>query len=210
MDSLKQFSLDAMKQISLDTMKRAGVVGAIVVGTALGMTILWPHGKDTPPGALPTAANASPAPDVAAVAEPPAVTLVSAAPWEASEPGHKKARESARDAALKSLGVPMATFCKAEARRKLVGTLGNYLAQRDMQQRQYAANWGDAGQGYIASAWGSEADARVETLMRTVYKAGYFSVDDFKPAQRSAAASLVAGVKQKTGKPCASSKPSSV
>jgi hypothetical protein len=204
MDSLKQFSLDAMKKVSLDTMKRAGVVGAIVIGTALGMTILWPHSKDTPPGALPTAANASPVPAVAAVAEPPAVTLVSAAPWEASEPDHRKTRDSARDAALKSLGLPMATFCKAEARRKLIGTLGNYLAQRDMQQRQYAANWGDAGQGFIASAWGSEADARVETLMRTVYKAGYFSVDDFKPAQRPTAAKVLAGVKLKTGKPCAS------
>jgi hypothetical protein len=204
MDSLKQFYLDTMKKISVDTMKRSALGGAVIVGTALVFTLLWPDGKSTPPAALPTAANASPVPAVAAVAEPPAVTLVSAAPWEASEPDHRRTRESARDAALKSLGPPMSTFCKADARRKLVGTLGNYLAQRDLQQLQYASNWGEAGQGFIASAWSSEADTRVEELMRTVYKAGYFSVDDFKPAQRPGVAKLVAGVKQKAGKPCAS------
>src|SRR5262249_16341877 len=190
----------------VNTVKRPVLGGVAVVAAVIGGSLLWAQqGKSTPtPVPAKAVANSTPAAKAPAMAAntPQAATPVAADPWAATELKQKKARESARDTALHSLALPQPQFCRAEGRRNLVNAPVTYFDQRGTQQRQYASNWGDAGKGFIASAWGSAADQQVEAKMRTVYAAGYFRLNDFRPSQREAMTKLLSEVKQARGNPC--------
>src|SRR5262245_39147790 len=119
--------MDSSKENQLDKMKGPVVLGAAAIATIVGVGILWQQSKSSPTATPATVAKASiapaamsPAPVVASLATTPVPKPVVAEPWTASERDQKKVRETARDNALKTLGQPMATFCKPEARRDLV------------------------------------------------------------------------------------------
>ena len=198
--------MDTPQNVLMNTVKHPVLVGVAVVAAVIGGSLLWAQqGKSTPtPVPAKAVANSTPsamAPTMAAAA-PTAMTPVAADPWAAIERTQKKSRESARDAALNALAMPPTQFCKAEGRRNLVNSLASYVEQRAAQQRQYAANWGEAGKGFIASAWGSAADQQVETKMRAIYAAGYFRLNDVRVSQRQGMSKLLAEVKQTRGNPC--------
>jgi hypothetical protein len=198
--------MDTPQNYLMNTIKHPVLVGAAVVAAVIGGSLLWAQQGKSTPTPVPAKAVAKPAPAAAApamaAATPPAATLVAADPWATTERNQKKARESARDAALQALALPPSAFCKLEGRRNLVNTLAGYVEQRTTQQRQYAANWGEAGKGFIASAWGSAADQQVEAKMRTVYAAGYFRLNEVRVSQRQAMSKLLSEVKQVRGNPC--------
>jgi hypothetical protein len=197
--------MDTPKNHLMNTIKHPALVGVAVVAAVIGASLLWSQKSMSTPTPVPPKAVAKAAPAAAApvlATSAPAAMPVAADPWAATERNQKKAREDARDAALQALTLPPSAFCKPEGRRNLVNTLAGYVEQRTTQQRHYAANWGEAGKGFIASAWGSTADQQVETKMRTVYAAGYFRLSDVRASQRQAMGKLLSEVKQARGNPC--------
>jgi len=198
--------MDTPQNYLMNTVKHPVLVGVAVVAAVIGGSLLWAQQGKSTTTSVPAkvAANAGPMAAAPAMAAAPqrAATPVAADPWAATELKQKKARESARDTTLQSLAMPPSQFCRAEGRRNLVNALVNYFDQRATQQRQYASNWGDAGKGFIASAWGSAADQQVEAKMRTVYAAGYFRLSDFRPSQREAMTKILAEIKQARSNPC--------
>ena len=124
-------------------------------------------------------------------------------PWMTNEHHIENNRRSARKSALDVLGKPWSTFCEAEGKKRLVESIDYYLWQRTGQLASYPKNWGEPGRRYIAKAWTTPEDSRVERMTRETYGRGFFSLDDFKPYTRAPLAELVKG-ERVTGKPCAS------
>ena len=196
--------MDTPQNYLMNTVKHPVLVGVAVVAAVIGGSLLWAQqGKSTTtPAPMKVAANSSTSTPAMSAAMPSAMTPIAADPWAATERNQKKARDAARDAALHALALPPTQFCRAEGRRNLVNALANYVEQRATQQRQYAANWGEAGKGFIASAWGSAADQQVDTKMQAVYAAGYFRLNDVKVSQRQPMSKLLSEVKQARSNPC--------
>jgi|1185.fasta_scaffold09910_2 hypothetical protein len=123
-------------------------------------------------------------------------------PWMANEPYIESNRQSARKSALEALGKPWSTFCEAAGKKRLIESIDAYLWQRTGQLASYPKNWGEPGRRYIAKAWTTPDDSRVERMTRETYGRGFFSLEDFKPYTRSPLAELVKG-ERVTAKRCA-------
>jgi hypothetical protein len=116
-------------------------------------------------------------------------------PWSASERYASEVRKDARKGALKALELAWSTYCEEEGHRRLLGGLGYYVEQRGMQQRGYAASWGKPGAQFIAEAWGTSDDERIEQMMQDVYARGYFKIDEFAAFKRETVVKLLGKAK---------------
>jgi hypothetical protein len=161
------------------------LIGGVVLANIVWATFVW-HAP----------AKDAPAPVVNSA------TLRGQEPWMANERHIEGGRQGARRSMLNALGKPWATYCNADGRKLLVDAINYYYWQRDSQSKSYAKNWGEAGGRYIANAWATSDDNRIERMTRETYGRGYFSLDDLRPHVRSALSGLVKG-ERVTGKPCA-------
>ena len=123
--------------------------------------------------------------------------------WMANEKYNVGARESIRKGALETLGKPWASFCSAEGRKSLLGSIEHYFYQRNAQVKTYANVYGEAAERFAIKAWSSTDDNRIQRLMGETYERGYFTLEELKPYARTPLADLVKGAKI-TAKPCAS------
>ena len=93
---------------------------------------------------------------------------------------------------LRRSGKPWASYCNAEGRKRLIDAINYYYWQRDSQSKSYANNWGEAGARYIAKAWATSDDNRIERMTRETFGRGYFSLDELRPYIRTALAPFCA------------------
>jgi len=128
-------------------------------------------------------------------------TLKGQEPWMANEHHIESARKNARKSMLTALDKPWASHCGAEGRKSLLSALEYYYWQRSSQLSGYAHTWGEAGGRYIAKAWTTSDDNRIERMTRETYGRGYFALEDLKPSTRKAVADIVKG-ERVTAAPC--------
>jgi hypothetical protein len=123
-------------------------------------------------------------------------------PWMANEHHIENNRNSTRKSLLEVLSKPWAELCTPEGKKRLVESVDYYLWQRKGQLLSYPKNWGEAGGRYIARAWATSDDNRIERMMRETYGRGFIAFEDLKDHTRAAMAEMVKG-ERVTGKRCA-------
>ena len=117
---------------------------------------------------------------------------VNAAPWARAERNSQGVRTEAREQALRALE----DIARPACRRSDFEALGYYFEQRGMQERGYAASWGQAGAQFIAQAWATPEDLRIIELTREAYQAGWLAADALARPHRELMFRLIGNVKQ--------------
>lgn len=163
------------------------LVGGIVLANIVAATFFWRPSAQ---------ATAKPEPIVNSA------TVKGQESWMVNEHYIESGRDNARKSALDALGKPWSAFCEAAGKKRLIESIDYYLWQRTGQLQSYPKNWGEPARRYIAKAWATSDDNRIERMTRETYGRGFVSLDDFKPYARAALAEIVKG-ERVTGKPCA-------
>ncbi len=164
------------------------LIGGIVLANIVTATFFWRTPAQGNPGKPEPIVNSA--------------TVKGQEPWMANEHHIEGARQSARKSTLEALGKPWSSFCEPEGRKLLVQAIDYYYWQRKGQLASYPKNWGEAGGRYIAKAWNTSDDNRIERMTRETFGRGFVSLNDFKLYIREALAEVVKG-ERVTGKPCA-------
>lgn len=119
-------------------------------------------------------------------------------PWAASERHQRSVRDKARKEAIAAVSGAWSNFCRTEQNKDVMAGLNYYFEQRGVHERGYPASWGEPGRRFIAQAYSTADDARIERMLRQLYQAGYFKLEDVRPSQRLMASKLLGD--EKAGK----------
>jgi hypothetical protein len=148
---------------------------------ALAQIAIWTYAPDTPK------ANA--------------VNTGDGQPYGDLEPIHIESREGMRKSMMATLDQPWSSRC-GDARAKFISGVGEYYWQRKNQYERYLEIHGKPGVDYIAKAWSSPDDKRIDRLTQEAYASGYLKPSDFKGYAQDLIAEIVKG-ERVTGKGCA-------
>jgi hypothetical protein len=122
-------------------------------------------------------------------------------PRNANEEIFRDGRGYLRESTLKSLDLPWASFCQAEGRRLLLGSLREYFFHRNGQESSYPERWGDVGRQYITREWSTPDDRRIEQQIKDLYSRGYLEPKGLDEPTGQRVSALVQGLKV-TQQPC--------
>jgi len=103
---------------------------------------------------------------------------------------------------MATLDKPWSSRC-GEARQTFVNGVGSYYWQRKNQYERYPEIHGKAGAEYIAQAWSSPDDGRIDRLTREAYISGYLRPSDFKETYARDLIAEIVKDERVTGKGCA-------
>jgi hypothetical protein len=112
-----------------------------------------------------------------------------------------ESREGIRKNAMETLDQPWSSRC-GEGRKTFIGGVSNYYWQRKNENERYAEIHGKPGADYIAKAWSSPDDRRIDRLTQEAYVNGYLRPADFKGYSRDLITQIVRD-ERATGKGCA-------
>jgi hypothetical protein len=112
-----------------------------------------------------------------------------------------ESRKGMRESAMATLDLPWSSRC-GEARKAFISGVNEYYWQRKNQTERYAEMHGKPGADYIAKAWASPEDGRIDRLTREAYANGYFTPSDFKGYARDLITEVVKD-ERVTGEGCA-------
>ena len=122
-------------------------------------------------------------------------------PYGSDEQYLVESREGTRKSVMATLDKAWSSRC-GEARKDFLSGVNEYYWQRKNQYERYPEIHGKLGADYIAMAWSSPEDKRIDRLTREAYVHGYLKPADFK----GYAGELIADVvkdERVTGKGCA-------
>jgi hypothetical protein len=122
-------------------------------------------------------------------------------PYGYLESYHVESREGMRTSAMATLDQPWSSRC-GEARKSFISGVSGYYWQRKNQYERYAETHGKPGADYIARAWSSSEDVRIDRLTREAYANGYMRPSDFTGYARDLIGEIVKD-ERVTGKGCA-------
>ena len=111
------------------------------------------------------------------------------------------ARLSQRKGAMAALDLAWSSRC-GEDRKRFVSGINEYYYQRQNQTERYPEVHGKLGADYIATAWSTADDKRIDRLTQEAYARGYLTPSDFDGVARKMVAAVVKG-ERVTAKGCA-------
>jgi hypothetical protein len=112
-----------------------------------------------------------------------------------------EAREGMRKSGMATLDQPWSSRC-GEARKNFISGVGGYYWQRKNENERYAEIHGKLGADYIAKAWSSPEDRRIDRLTQEAYANGYLKPSDFEGYARDLITEIVKD-ERAVGKGCA-------
>ena len=89
-----------------------------------------------------------------------------------------------------------------EDRKRFVSGINEYYYQRQNQTERYPEVHGKLGADYIATAWSTADDKRIDRLTQEAYARGYLTPSDFDGVARKMVVTVVKG-ERVTAKGCA-------
>jgi hypothetical protein len=111
------------------------------------------------------------------------------------------ARLSQRKGAMAALDLAWSSRC-GEDRKRFVSGINEYYYQRQNQTERYPEVHGKLGADYIATAWSTADDKRIDRLTQEAYARGYLTPSDFDGVARKMVVAVVKG-ERVTAKGCA-------
>jgi hypothetical protein len=133
--------------------------------------------------------------------EPKAVPTDPGRPYGSDEHYLVESREGTRKSMMTTLDKPWSSRC-GDARQTFISGVNEYYWQRKNEYERYPEIHGKLGADYIAKAWSSPEDKRIERLTQEAYANGYLKPSDFKGYARDLIAEIVKD-ERVTGKGCA-------
>ena len=130
------------------------------------------------------------------------VSMGDGQPYGDLESHFVESRAEMRKAAMATLDKPWSDRC-GEARQTFTSGVGVYYWQRKNQYERYPEIHGKPGANYIAQAWSSPDDKRIDRLTREAYANGYLKPSDFKDIYARDLIAEIVKDERVTGKGCA-------
>jgi hypothetical protein len=102
-------------------------------------------------------------------------------PLTATEQRRRKERDTLRQAVLAQSDQLSARSCENELRLPVLYALRSYFDLRNRDEITFPGTWSEAGERYVAEAWGTPDDQRIEALAREAASQGYVTANDLPP-----------------------------
>jgi hypothetical protein len=99
-------------------------------------------------------------------------------PLTPTEQRRRKERDTLRQAVLAQSDPLSARACENELRLPVLHALRGYFDLRNREEISFPGTWSDAGERYVAEAWGTPDDQRIEELTREAASRGYVTAAD--------------------------------